>query len=142
MERKNSPELDRVADAFAQILKVAAPGGENTPRGRVLAQMLYHVGRWIYLADAWDDLKEDREQGSYNALLARYGDQPEEHLEELRVTMTHSLKLAISACQLENFGTFHRIIENILYFGLPTVQEAVFTGKWRDIRKSKEKSDE
>lgn len=141
LEKQNSPELDRVADTFACILKAAAPE-ENGPRGRVLAQILYHVGRWIYLADAWDDLEEDQKQGSYNAVAARFGGKPKEHLEELRVTMTHSLKLAVSAIQLEDFGVFHGIIENILYFGLPTVQEAVLAGKWREIRKSKEKKHE
>lgn len=142
LERVNSPELDRVADTFASILKAAAPEGRDGARGRVLAQLLYHVGRWIYLADAWDDWKEDREQGNYNAVSARFGDAPEEHLEELRVTMTHSLRLAVSAAQLEDFGAFQGIIENILYFGLPTVQEAVFTGRWREIRRSKEKKHE
>lgn len=139
LEENNSSELDRVADTFASLLKAAVPEGVDQIKGRVLAQILYHVGRWIYLADAWDDLAEDRKQGSYNALSARFGGKPEEHLEELRMTMTHSLKLCVSAFQLENFGPFHGIIENILYFGLPTIQQAVLSGTWRETRNSKEK---
>jgi len=142
LERANSTELDRVADTFARILKAAAPTGGGNARNRVLEQILYHVGRWIYLADAWDDLEEDEKQGSYNAVAARFAGRPREHQEELRVTMTHSLKLAVSAVQLENFGAFHGVIENILYFGLPTVQEAVFAGTWRELRTSKEKDHE
>lgn len=142
LERKNSPELDRVADTFACILRAAAPEGEETAKSRVLAQILYHVGRWIYLADARDDLEEDRGRGRYNAVAARFGGEPEGHFDELSVTMTHSLKLAISAVQLERFGAFQGIIENILYFGLPTVQEAVLSGTWRELRRSKEKKHE
>lgn len=50
--------MDRAADTFARLLQAAAPeaGGQS----RVLSQLLYHLGRWIYLADARDDLEEDR----------------------------------------------------------------------------------
>ena len=40
---------------------------------RVLEQLLYHLGRWIYLVDAADDLPEDFASGSYNPLLRRFG---------------------------------------------------------------------
>ena len=58
-----------------------APGGHLRPaagrrrqrmepdpvRRRVLAQLLYHLGRWIYLTDAADDLAQGRQRsGSYN----------------------------------------------------------------------------
>ena len=142
MEEENSAALDRVADAFARILECAAPRTGDGTRDRVLGQLLYHVGRWIYLADAWDDLAEDREQGSYNPLLTRFEGEPEEHLEELRTTMTHSLRLAISAFQLAEFGVYRGVIENTLYLGLPSVQEAVLTGTWREMKNTKEKQHE
>jgi len=141
MEREKHVGLDRPADTFARILEAAAPQEEN-PRDRVLRNLLYHVGRWIYLVDAWDDLSEDRRNGNYNPMDMRFSGKPEEHLEEVKLTLTHSIKLAISACQLESFGIFQRVIENILYFGLPTVQNAVLTGKWHEMRKGKEKNNE
>ena len=93
------------------------------------------MGRWIYLIDAWDDLEEDRKQGAYNPLVVRFEDRPEEQLDYIRTTLTHSVKLAISAFQLLSFGGWSPIIENILYFGLPTVQEAVLTGRWHEFQK-------
>lgn len=142
LEEMRSASLDRAADSFACILKAAVPRGGDMVRDRVLEQLLYHVGRWIYLVDAWDDLNEDRKQGNYNPLDLRFEKEPEAHLDELRVTMTHSLKLAISAYQLAEFGDYGAIIENILYFGLPAVQEAVLTRKWREMQKTGRKKHE
>lgn len=42
-------------------------------RRRVLEQMLYHLGRWVYLIDAADDLQKDAVSGNYNPVALRYG---------------------------------------------------------------------
>lgn len=132
LERECSPSMDRTADTFAGILKAAVPRELSGRRARTLEQMLYHLGRWIYLVDAWDDLEEDRAAGRYNPLIVRFGGKPEEELDYMRTTLTHSVKLVISAFQLEDFGCWGPLIENILYRGLPSVQEAVLTGRWRE----------
>lgn len=135
LEQERSPSIDRTADTFARILKAAVPPQWEEERRRALEQCLYHVGRWIYLVDAWDDLKEDRETGAYNPLEVRFAGNPEAELETVRITMTHSVKLAISAYHLLPVGNWSPIVENILYLGLPGVQEAVFSGKWRGMQK-------
>lgn len=130
LEREKCPSIDRPADAFASLLRDAAPGED-----RVVGEILYHVGRWIYLADARDDLEQDRQEGAYNPLLLRYGLQVDD--ESLKDTMTHSLELAQAAFQLGSFGARTPILENILYLGLPLVQKAVFDGSWSQIKKQK-----
>lgn len=135
LERDKSPSLDRTADTFARILSAAAPATGEELRDRAVEQMLYHVGRWIYLVDAWDDLGEDRTSGSYNPLLLRFPDGPEAHREEVRLTLRHSLNLAVSACNLTDAGPWNGVIMNILCLGLPMVEEAVFTGQWRRRKK-------
>ncbi len=133
LEQENCPSLDRTADSFARLLQAAAPS--DGERGRVLAQLLYHLGRWIYLADARDDILEDRETGRYNPVTARFG--PEGDDESLKRTMDHSLELAGAAFQLGSFGCRTPVLENILYLGLPLVQRAVFDGSWSKIKKQK-----
>lgn len=137
LEAERSGELDRAADAFAGILMAAAPDCSDGNRRRVLEQILYHVGRWIYLTDAWDDLEEDRKAGRYNPIEARFAGKCEENKEYLATSMTHSLKLAVSAANLAEFGIWQPIVENTLYRGLPTVQEAVLSGRWEDLKKQK-----
>lgn len=96
-----------------------------------MEQLLYHIGRWIYLVDAWDDLEEDRRTGAYNPILIRFDGRPEEGRETMRTTLRHSLNLARSAMALLELGHWQGTVENILYLGLPAVEELVFTSQWK-----------
>ena len=69
LEAERCPSLDRPADAFAVLLAGAAQGIADPVKRRVAEQLLYHLGRWVYLVDAADDLKEDLKTGSYNPLV-------------------------------------------------------------------------
>ncbi len=131
LEVEKSPSIDRTADTFALIL--AAAGDETGDR--VLRQLLYHVGRWIYLIDARDDLEQDARQGSYNPILYRFSGEEERQEETIRLSLRHSLGLAASAFELGEFGRWRGVLENMIYLGLPQVEEAVFSGQWRKQRK-------
>lgn len=131
LEQANTPSLDRPADTFARILQAAATETPLAARTHGIEQILYHVGRWIYLADAWDDLAEDRKKGNYNPLLARYGDRAEQAEADLRETMHVSLGLADTAFSLLDWGEWEGLLGHILSTGLPAVEEAVFTGQWK-----------
>lgn len=128
LERANSPQLDRVADTFARLLSAAAPATGEEDLDRARRQLLYHLGRWIYLVDAWDDLAQDTEKGRYNPIAARFGQTPD--FDYLTTTMNHSLALAQSAFQLLPATAHAGLLENILYLGLPNVQALVQAGKW------------
>ena len=114
------PEFDRAVRSCLEALQA-------------LEQLLYHVGRWIYLVDAWDDLEEDGRTGSYNPIAARFPEQVEANRDYLRTTLLHSLNLARSACALLELGHWQGAVENILYLGLPMVEELVFTGRWKAV---------
>jgi hypothetical protein len=137
LEQVRSPALDRVADAFASILSGAAPAAEDEKRRRVTEQILYHVGRWIYLVDAWDDLQEDRAQHRYNPLDARFHGQAEREKEYISTTMSHSLNMALSAANLMDFGQWDRVVLHTLCQGLPAVQSAVLDGSWKQLKRAK-----
>ena len=143
MEEERSPELDRAADAFAGILACAASVyPADSPEGRSLGELLYHVGRWIYLMDAWDDLDEDRKRGRYNPLDVRFEGRAREERAYLETTAVHSLRLAGSAANLMELGHWTPIVENILYLGLPAVQRAVLDGQWKEMRQTRRKPHE
>ena len=131
LEGERCPSIDRTADTFARLLTAAAPPSGDRARDRAMEQLLYHIGRWIYLVDAWDDLEEDRRIGAYNPILIRFDGRPEEGRETMRTTLRHSLNLARSAMALLELGHWQGTVENILYLGLPAVEELVFTGQWK-----------
>lgn len=135
LEEANVPSLDRPADTFARILQAAGADTGLAARTRAVEQILYHVGRWIYLADAWDDLDQDRQAGNYNPLLARYGAEAPQAAASLRETMHVSLGLAKTAFALLDWGQWEPLLEHILSTGLPAVEEAVFTGQWKQRKR-------
>lgn len=137
MEREWVPSLDRPADTFARILQAAATQTEPPARQSGIGQILYHVGRWIYLIDAWDDLEEDRKNGTYNPLLARFGSEVGANKESLRETMHTSLGLVDTAFSLLEWGEWEPLLRHIISLGLPAVEEAVFIGEWKTRRRKK-----
>ncbi|WP_186564529.1 DUF5685 family protein [Lawsonibacter celer] len=135
LEEQRTPSLDRPADTFARILQAAIPPETAEEKRRILEQLLYHIGRWIYLLDAWDDLEEDRQSGSYNPISARFPGEEEAHQEYLRTTLRHSQGLVLSAWGLLEESAWSGIVNNILYLGMPLVEELVFTGQWKAVKK-------
>lgn len=132
LETENCPSLDRPADAFACLLQAAAGEVEDPVKRRVLEQFLYHLGRWIYLVDAADDLKKDFASGSYNPLIARFslesGELTPEAREALVLSLDHSIRLMAAAFELWDFGVWSNIIRSTVYEGLFCVGNAVLEG--------------
>lgn len=140
LECVKSSQLDRTADTFASVLAAAAGdcGGDEV-RARAMKELLYHLGRWIYLVDAWDDLEDDTKKGRYNPLDARFQGQAYREREYVETTMTHSVRLVGAAANLIGFGAWGSIVDNVIYAGLPTVQGAVLDGRWKELRTVREK---
>ena len=135
LEEANTPSLDRTADTFARILQGAATQLDPPWRASAVGQILYHVGRWIYLVDAWDDLPEDKLSGSYNPILARFGQEAEAQQDYIRNTLHDSLGVADTAFTLLDWGEWEPLLGHILGTGLHAVEEAVFTGQWKKKQK-------
>lgn len=136
LEAEQSSQLDRVADTFAKILSGAVLDcalEEN--KARAMEQLLYHLGRWIYLVDAWDDLDEDKKSERYNPIDIRFSGNAKNEQDYVETTMTHSVRLIQAASNLLEFGVWKPVIENILFLGLPAIQKAVLNGQWKELRK-------
>lgn len=135
LERENCPSMDRAADTFAVLLQGAAQAVDEPVRRRVLEQVFYHLGRWVYLVDAADDLKTDAAEGNYNPVALRYGLADGVWTEEARecfaVTLDHSIHMMATAFELWDFGVWTTVLETTLYTGLFRVGKAVLDGTFR-----------
>ncbi len=138
LERSQCPSLDAVADKFARILEAAAIGEHSDAESRVLAQLLYHLGRYIYILDAVDDYPEDAKSGSYNPLIYRFetGGEAlsEEQRESVELTLRHSEGLIAAAYELKSKNLYEPILSNIIYLGLENVLEMVFQGRGSELK--------
>ena len=134
LEGENCATLDQPADTFARLLQSACEVEPEPVRKRVLSEMLYHLGRWIYLIDAADDLKKDVASGNYNPLPLRYnlsGDTlDDESKTELSFTLDASIRTMAAAFELADFGVYRSLVQNVVYRGLYQVSAAVLNGTY------------
>ena len=126
--------LDDAADKFSLILKATGVDGVSEEKKRILGEMLYHLGRWIYIIDAYDDIPKDVRHKRYNPILLRYPSDTDklsdEDIAHIKLTLTHSNNLLCSAFELLPESSWSGIIKNIIYLGMPDTCDNVLQGNF------------
>ncbi len=133
LEAERCTNLDQAAEPTAAALaEVFASLSEAESQRRVLTRLGYLVGRYVYLADALDDLEKDREEGRYNPLLLAHGQEGTD-LPELRQRSLGSLYLTIGEAErtyrLLEVRRFAPILENILTLGMMGTADSLARGE-------------
>lgn len=126
LEGSGEATVDAAASLFGELLSTVFAYGLDGGEQRIAAELGYHVGKWIYIADAADDYRKDKERGEFNPL-------PTLDKETLRCSLTLELAAAASAAALiepSDEGIKH-IIDNILYLGMPSRMEKIL-GQYPD----------
>ena len=135
LEEEKCASMDQAADTFALLLQEIGKQVDDPVKARVLQQIFYHLGRWIYLVDAADDLEEDFASGGYNPLIERFslrsGKLTAESREALVLSLDHSIRLMAAAYELWDFGVWSPIIRSTVYEGLFCVGKAVLEGTFQ-----------
>lgn len=136
LESAKCASIDETADAFASILRACAVEEECDEIRRPMEQVLYHVGRFLYLTDAMDDLKKDCKNDAYNPLRYRFpiiddGVLDPQAVKDLKQTLELSVSLAGSALELLPMRSGKEILTNIIYLGLPAVLKTVSEGTFK-----------
>ncbi len=129
LEEAQCHSLDRVAEPFAKIMAgiFTLDRNHSPEEKRILERMGYHLGKWIYLIDAVDDLEKDYESGAYNPLFFRYDyrkteetlaafrSRIEPHCQRNLLTYLEELGKTFDLIDLKkNRG----IVDNVIYLGL------------------------
>lgn len=136
-ETAETVSVDWCAAPTAELLEtlfsdLSTDGGER----RVLGQLGYFLGRWVYLMDASDDLVKDVEQGRFNPFAERLGlvkyrgqalpeDVRKAAEAECNAVLNGTLARMGPAVSLLPGGQFTGILENILKLGLPEIQREI-----------------
>ncbi len=133
LERERCDSMDRAADASARMTAAVVPH-TGDDRERVLRQMFYHVGRWVYLLDAAQDVAEDLAQDNYNPVVLRYGLKTPE-LKEIREPLERTLERSLAdicmAYDLLDIGRDADLVRNIIFLGMPLVTKQVLDGTYQ-----------
>ena len=116
-----------------------APGDLFAPpsdQRELFARIGYHMGKWIYLIDAVDDIEENIGAGTYNPLLYRFSydaasDDPESfrcRIEpDLRFNLYHYLAVLSNYTDSLDIRKNKGIIDNVIYLGLNRKTEEIIS---------------
>lgn len=114
---------------FGELMKAVFCEGLNEHEARLAGTVGAAIGHWIYLVDAADDFEEDCKQNRFNPYRRAFGTEPQKKdWENLRLALTAQLCEAERAFLLIDAypaAELQKILENILYLGLPKTADRV-----------------
>jgi hypothetical protein len=122
LEKENCDSIDKVADTFGTLLGSVASFGLDGENGILGYEIGYHLGKWIYVIDACDDLARDVKTGSYNVLKLVFGEELKENdkkmLEGAMYLELNKMAKAVELIDFSNHRDVEAIIKNIIFDGL------------------------
>ena len=123
LEAEKCASVDEPASIFGELLGEMFAYGLDEKDRLVPYECGYHLGRFIYAADAAEDYATDLEKGGYNPYVLLYGGKAltKENKETIKCALLLECKKIEAAVNLLPFGTratIENIINNIIYLGL------------------------
>lgn len=134
-EKKCHPSADFYAELSGGMLGAIFSFGLGKTEERIARVIGKHIGKWIYLIDAFEDLDEDREKGRFNPFLLTHPESESEEerkklVEIVRVALLNELAETEKAVDLVDFSGYEDVREilfNILYLGMPKTAERILS---------------
>lgn len=140
IEHAEHPCVDAAAEPTAAFLRTLVtaqlPSNDDTADAERFA---YCLGRFIYLADAADDLQKDLQNGNFNPYIAAENTNTlydSAWIEQTRRYAAESLHACAAVCA-ETYDNlpikrFDGILRNVIYYGMPAVIARISQGKQED----------
>ncbi len=131
--------LDSYADGAAKALAVIASYGLKDTAYAIAYEAGYHIGRYIYIIDAVDDLKADSEKGRFNPLVRHYGsyENAVARTDEIAQTLRASGVRFSAAVGLAEASVYTDILQNIARYGMENTVGDIYD-KYAYTRKESE----
>ncbi len=117
LEKEKCNNIDMVADCFGKLLEVIFDVEGNN---KALAWLGYHIGRFIYITDAYNDIEKDLKNKSYNPFVIMYGDKlkKDDFKQSVVDSLTFTLSEISNAYNVLDIKKNKELLDNIIYLGL------------------------
>jgi len=145
LEKEKSSRIDEAADTFAKILENICPVDEFSPSAaKGIKWLFYNLGKWIYLADALDDLEKDIKQDKYNPFIYAYNYRQEDFIKfherirpQAEFLLNYTLSQVAEAYELLDIRVNRGILDNIIYLGINRQTEQLLNRRSCEKREKK-----
>ena len=115
LEKTGSNDIIALADCFGKLLAEVFVYREDIFK-KYLMDMGYYLGRFIYIMDAYDDLKDDLEKNRFNPFKEIYKEDDFE--DKVKNMLYNEISLACAAFEQLPCIEHLDILRNILYAGV------------------------
>lgn len=135
LEKEKCAEPDRMADEFGRLLAVLAGIDLPEKTAKILSEVAFHIGRWIYLADAVCDYPEDKKRKRYNPFLYAFEGTEMADFVRMRADDILTLELREAERALDLLDPLDEramaCVRNILHFGMKNEFSLVRRKEWK-----------
>jgi len=143
LEKEKCASIDQSAEPFAKLMEEVFDSSDSFNNGyntdieckKNYRRIGYHLGKWIYLIDAYDDIEDNIKSGSYNSLIYQFkfntndNESVENFKDRIRERIEINLMCYLSeiarCCEQLDIKKNKGLIENIIYLGLLKKTEQV-----------------
>ncbi|MGN1113464.1 MAG: DUF5685 family protein, partial [Acutalibacteraceae bacterium] len=132
--------IDMAAHPTANALsRLCAAMSEDKIQQRVLESFGYHLGKWIYLMDAADDLDDDIKKSGFNPFIKEFslcGEYNKENIsQQCNGVINQSAAMLLSSYNLIELKGNQRILENVVTLGVSSMQKQILFDKLKEKSK-------
>ncbi|QFJ53688.1 DUF5685 family protein [Pseudobutyrivibrio xylanivorans] len=121
-EHSRETDIDKVSSLTGEMLGELFNWKQDS-WGETLHCMGYYMGKFIYIIDAYDDIKKDEKRGSYNPLLFMKNESPKEFETFVRINLTSLMAQCAKSFERLPIVENVDILRNIIYSGVWTRYE-------------------
>ena len=123
IEKQRRAGIDEPAEIFGELLGEIFAFGLDGSDKLVMYECGYHLGKFVYLADAIDDYEKDRKNGKYNPYVIAYNGaaltyENKQNVKSALLIECQKLECAVNLIPFGNKVTIENIVRNIIYLGL------------------------
>ena len=139
LEREGCDSIDMVANTSGELIGHVASFGLDEKNSRIAYEIGFHLGKWVYVIDACDDLEEDVKSGSYNVLKHAFGNvlSPEDKalLKNAMLLELDSMSKSVELIDFSSHRDVEGIVKNVVFDGLVSETERVLNKKTKQEKK-------
>lgn len=132
IEKQKCASVDIPAESFGRLTSSILCYGLDGANSAIARQIGFHIGKWIYIADALDDYDDDSKSGKYNPFCELWGDGiPDASRRDILAALKRELmqaELGFDMIEWGDDGRLRGVIQNIIYCGMPRRAERLGEG--------------
>lgn len=131
LEKEMIRSADRPAAIFGSLMASVTSFGIEEDENRLISEAIGNaVGKFIYIADALDDLEEDKKKNSYNPFILLFDGNELDNEKKLDIEgaikgILKKASDAIDLAPLDGRRDLEGLIRNIITLGMPRICEEI-----------------